>query len=463
MNGIRAISGSRGFKVFLLLVLVLLFLIPTGMIRNIIWERKIRSMEVEEEILRSWGEEFVIQGPLLRIPCVERKEIKTRTDKGEETKIQETAFYLWTVPKELLGRTELGTEIKRRGIFSVPLFTGTVRLSGSFDSAVLEKELLPGQTAFPEKAELVITLSSQRGIRGVTAAAWNAGALEFLPGDLGFAAGQAGGIHAAAPQKQGINSFDIVLAAQGGKSLGMVPVGEDSVFEVSADWPAPSFKGAYLPVSHNLSESGFSARWEISHLSRNIPLAWKEGGTTGAENSPGNRISFGANSFGVDFFKALDQYDVNTRAVKYALLFIVIPFLSFFLFEIFLRRNIHPVQYLLAGLGNAVFYLLLLSFSEHINFGAAYLVSAASVIALTTFYSRSLLGAWGKSWIMGFIMLLCYSFLYFTLQSEDWALLAGSVGTFSMVALVMFLTRKLDWGMKPAVPAPIPDDDSVSL
>jgi inner membrane protein len=443
-------------------MLVLLFLIPTGMIRNIIWERKIRSTEVEEEIMRSWGEEFVIQGPLLRIPCVERKEIKTRTGKEEETKIQETAFYLWTVPKELLGRTELGTEIKRRGIFSVPLFTGTVHLSGFFDSAVLEKELLPGQTAFPEKAELVITLSSQRGIRGVTTAAWNGGGLEFLPGDLGFAAPQAGGIHAAAPQKQGINSFDIVLAAQGGKSLRMVPLGEDSIFEVNADWPAPSFKGAYLPVSHNLTESGFGARWEISHLSRNIPLAWKEGEST-AENSQKKEISFGDNSFGVDFFKALDHYDINTRAVKYALLFIVIPFLSFFLFEIFLRRDIHPVQYLLAGLGNAVFYLLLLSFSEHMNFGLAYLISAASVIAMTTFYSRSLLGAWGKSWIMGFIMLLCYSFLYFTLQSEDWALLAGSVGTFCIVALVMFLTRKLDWGMKPAAPAPIPDGDPVSL
>jgi inner membrane protein len=154
----------------------------------------------------------------------------------------------------------------------------------------------------------------------------------------------------------------------------------------------------------------------------------------------------------VHFFKALDHYDVNTRAVKYALLFIIIPFLSFFLFEIFLRRDIHPVQYLLAGLGNAVFYLLLLSFSEHMPFAAAYLISAASVVVMMSLYSRSLLGAWSKSWIMGFIMVLCYSFLYFTLQSEDWALLIGSVGAFCIVALVMFLTRRFDWraGRSPA-------------
>jgi inner membrane protein len=152
--------------------------------------------------------------------------------------------------------------------------------------------------------------------------------------------------------------------------------------------------------------------------------------------------------FGVNFFKALDHYAVNTRAVKYALLFIIIPFLSFFLFEIFLKRDIHPVQYLLAGIGNVVFYLLLLSFSEHLPFAAAYGISALAVIVMMSLYSRSILGSWGKSWLMGFITLLCYSFLYFTLQSEDWALLTGSIGIFCITALVMFLTRKLDWSPK---------------
>ncbi|MDR2553166.1 MAG: cell envelope integrity protein CreD [Treponema sp.] len=465
MERIKTLAGSRGFKVFLLLVLILLFLIPTGMVQSLIWERKERSLEVEEDILRSWGDEFVVQGPVLRIPCREREEIKTKTGREEEVKILEKDFYLWIVPEELQGTAALGTETKRRGIFSVPLFSGTIRLNGSFDPAVIAGELAPNQRALPEKAELVIALASQRGIRGVTAAAWNGENLEFVPGDLGFAASQeddrpvrtGGGIWAAASLAGADAVFDITLSIQGGKSLRMIPLGKDSVFDISADWSAPSFQGAYLPVSHETGGGGFNARWEISRLSRNIPLAWKEGASQGGASA--ENFSMGENSFGVNFFKALDHYDVNTRAVKYALLFIIIPFLSFFLFEIFLRRDIHPVQYLLAGLGNVVFYLLLLSFSEHMPFTGAYCISALAVIVMMSLYSRSLLGSKGKSWIMGFIMVLCYSFLYFTLQSEDWALMMGSIGAFSVLALVMFLTRKFDWRGKrdEVLPAPTPD------
>ncbi|GHV86009.1 cell envelope integrity protein CreD [Spirochaetia bacterium] len=451
---LRRLSESRGFKVFLLAVLILLFLIPTGMIKGIIWERKERSLEVERDIMNSWGDEFVVQGPVLRIPGMEREEVKTTTNRGEEVTVKETPFYLWVVPEELRGNTELKTEVKKRGIFSVPLFSGTVHLSGSFNTARAEKELGPNQRVFLEKAELVIALSNQRSIRGLEKADWNGTALEFLPGNLGFNAAaeydgrsfeySSGGIYAAAPLGAGSHNFDISLLVQGGKSVRMIPLGENSLFEVSADWPSPSFRGAYLPVSHTITGKGFSARWELSHLSRNIPLAWI-GGLPESKEGWNKSFSMSSNSFGVDFFKALDHYDVNTRAVKYALLFIIIPFLSFFLFEIFLRRDIHPVQYLLAGLGNAVFYLLLLSFSEHLPFALAYLVSAAAVIVMMSLYSRSLLDSWKKSWIMGFIMILCYSFLYFTLQSEDWALLIGSIGAFSIVALVMFLTRTLDW------------------
>jgi inner membrane protein len=300
---------------------------------------------------------------------------------------------------------------------------------------------------FPEQAELIIAMASQRGIRGVEKAAWNADEMAFLPGNRGFSVGsfagssvgrRQGGIYAAAPIKGPDKyEFDIVMAVQGGKSLRMVPLGEDSVFDVVADWLAPSFNGSYLPVRHNITETGFDARWEVSHLSRNIPLLW-----TGRDTG---EMDFSSALFGVNFFKVLDHYDVNTRAAKYALLFIIIPFLSLFLFEIFTRRPIHPVQYLLSGIGNVVFYLLLLSFSEHIAFAPAYFISALAVTAMMTLYSRSLLGAWNRSWLMAAIMALCYTFLYFTLQSEDWALLIGSIGCFGITGAVMFLTRRLDW------------------
>ncbi|MDR2211612.1 MAG: cell envelope integrity protein CreD [Spirochaetaceae bacterium] len=443
MERFKAVRASRGFKVFLLLVLILLFLIPTGMIQSLIFERQDRSLDTEEDIMRSWGAGYLIQGPVIRVPCKERTRTVNRKDGKVE--IHETDFDLWIVPQELRGTSELRTELKKRGIFSVPLFTGTIELSGYFDPAAIRRELTENQEAFPARAELVIALASQRGIRKVERALWNQGELNFSPGVQGLeTAGNqnlAGGIYAAAEFKpREKNNFDIVLEIQGGKSLNMIPLGENSIFDLKADWPAPSFQGSYLPVSHSISGGGFEAHWEISHLSRSIPLAWRSN-----SKDAGLGANFSDSLFGVDFFKVLDHYNLNTRAVKYALLFIIIPFLSFFLFEIFLKRNIHPVQYLLAGIGNVVFYLLLLSLSEHIAFAAAYGISAAAVIIMTSLYSRSLLDSWGKSWLVGFIMLLCYSFLYFTLQSEDWALLAGSVAIFLVTALVMFLTRRLDW------------------
>jgi inner membrane protein len=440
MKAIKTISGTGGFKVFLLVILVLLFLIPVSMIRNIIRERSFRASDAEEEIMNSWGGEFVIQGPVLRIPAREYEEVKTKNDKGEEkTELREFNFALWIVPEILNAGIQLGTEIKKRGIFSVPLFAGEVKLAGRFDPARVEKELKSNQVIFPERAELIIAMASQRGIRGVKKAEWDGGELAFLPGNRGFSVGRReGGIYASAPLSgPGKYDFDILMEVQGGKSLRMVPLGENSVFELSTDWTAPSFNGSYLPVRYTVSETGFDARWEVSHLSRNIPLIWT--GTLAGE------MDFSSALFGVNFFKVLDHYNVNTRAVKYALLCIIIPFLSLFLFEIFSRRQIHPVQYLLSGIGNVIFYLLLLSFSEHIAFTPAYLIAALAVSAMMSLYSRSLLGAWNRSWLMAAIMLLCYTFLYFTLQSEDWALLIGSLGCFGITGAVMFLTRRLDW------------------
>jgi inner membrane protein len=454
MKSIKSITGTGGFKVFMLLVLILLFLIPVSMIRGIIRERSYRALEAEEEIMNSWGEEFVIQGPVLRIPAKEYQQIKTKNEKGEEkTEIRECDFTFWIVPEILNADVKLGTEIKKRGIFSVPLFSGAVKLSGRFDPARVEKELKANQVILSEQAELVIAMASQRGIRGVEKAAWNSGELaSFLPGDRGFSAGRTqGGIYAAAPiTGAGTYEFDIHMTVQGGKSLRMVPLGKDSVFELAADWPAPSFNGYYLPVRHTISETGFDARWEVSHLSRNIPLIWTE--------SAGVKMDFSSALFGVSFFKVLDHYNVNTRAAKYALLFIIIPFLSLFLFELFTRRPIHPAQYLLSGIGNVIFYLLLLSLSEHIAFAPAYLISALALSIMMALYSRSLLGAWNRSWLMAAIMGLCYTFLYFTLQSEDWALLIGSIGCFGITGAVMFLTRRLDWyGGKEANPPPSSD------
>jgi len=218
-----------------------------------------------------------------------------------------------------------------------------------------------------------------------------------------------------------------------------LPMGQDTHAVVTADWASPSFQGSYLPGSSTITGADFSADWDISYLSRNIPLYWKN------EAGDSSSRDFSNSFFGVNFFRAIDTYSLNTRAVKYAILFLIVPFLTLFLLEVFTKKRIHPVPYLLSGIANIIFYLLLLSLSEQMQFYLAYLIAALAVTALLTLYSRSLLPSWKKSWYMGFVVLVSYVLLYAVLNAESYALLIGSIGAFVVVALVMFLTRKLDW------------------
>ena len=438
-------NGSKvgGFKIGVLAVLILLFLIPLTMVQSIIYERRERARSAEMEIMESWGGEFLVLGPVLQIPGKTYTQVRSRNESGVEiTETRESVFTLRVVPEELNVEINLGTETRRRGIFSVPLFSGTVNFSGQFDLDRVVRELRDNQEIFPEDAELLFALASQRGIRGINSAEWNNGTIDFLsgnPGTVPLHGGSRGGIYGqvlAVPDEK--NSFNIVISVQGGRAMRMVPLGEETNVVLQADWPSPSFQGSYLPLSRNIDPGGFSAHWQISHLSRNIPPYWDES----------QRIEPGSEMFGVNFFEVMDHYAMNIRAAKYGILFIIIPFLSLFIFEMILRRNIHIIQYILSGIGNVTFYLLLLSFSEHIPFLAAYVISVFSVAAMMTLYSSSLLGSWRKAPFMTLIMILCYAYLYFTLQSEDMALLIGSIGVFAITGIVMFITRNMKGGEK---------------
>jgi inner membrane protein len=304
-------------------------------------------------------------------------------------------------------------------------------------------ELAANEEVFLNQAELVIALSSQKGIRKINASTWNDEELFFKPGNRGyrlFSHGDiisAGGICASLSRFENrAASFYISIDIQGGQYMRFLPMGQDTHAAVSADWPSPSFQGAYLPGESSISETDFSASWDINYLSRDIPLFLK---------NYGEGQTYSGSLFGVDFFRAVDTYALNTRAVKYAVLFLIVPFLTLFLLELFTKKRIHPVPYLLSGIGNAVFYLLLLSLSEQLPFYTAYLIAALAVSVMMTLYSRSLLPSWSKSWYMGLTVSISYVLLYAVLNAESYALLIGSVGTFVVLALVMFLTRKLDW------------------
>jgi len=441
----KDITSSGAFKIGVLVLLILLLLIPIAMIRSLVRERSHRAVEAEQSIMEAWGSQFALYGPVIRIPVVEREERRTTTEKeGEKIEIIQRNKTLWITPKDVDIRANFSAEKKKRGIFSVALFSGDVSLSGSFSLERAIDEVKPNQTMNLQQAEIIIGLASQKGIRRIIKADWNGSELFFKPGNRNFSYDGTGdnGINAiSAFDADGVNTFDIQFAVQGGKSMRILPIGETTLARIQSDWPSPSYQGGFLPASHTLSESGFDAQWEISYLSRSIPLFW----FSDEKGVYDGRIGLHSELFGVDFFKPLDHYALNERAVKYAILFLVIPFLTLFFLEIFSKKSIHPAQYLLSGFANVIFYLLLLSISEHLSFSIAYLIAAAALTGMMALYAYSLLEAWTRSAYMSLVMALLYLILYLTLNAEDWALLIGSIAAFAICGVVMFLTRKLDW------------------
>jgi inner membrane protein len=238
--------------------------------------------------------------------------------------------------------------------------------------------------------------------------------------------------------------YQVGLTLQGTGDFEVSPVGRDSHVKLASNWPHPGFTGEFLPRAREVDDHGFAAEWQTSFFATNMEEALARCAPSADAN---NRScdTFRAQHFGVSFVDPVDQYLKSERAAKYAFLFIGLTFAGFLVLEVLRRHRVHPVQYGLVGLSLALFFLLLLSFSEHIGFAAAYAVSAAACVGLITFYVRHTLASRAHAFGFGGALAALYALLYGILSSEDYALLMGALLVFGVLAAVMVLTRRVDW------------------
>jgi inner membrane protein len=211
-------------------------------------------------------------------------------------------------------------------------------------------------------------------------------------------------------------------------------VGKETRVALTSNWASPSFQGEFLPAARSVTKAGFSAEWKVLHLNRNYPQAWI-----------GPNKELPASVFGVSFLTPVDDYAKTMRTAKYALLFIVLTFSCFFAIEILGGKTVHPIQYLLVGLALVTFYTLLLSLTEHVLFKYAYLIATVSVVGLVSAYARSVLATARLGATVAALLSGLYGYLYVLLQLEGYALLLGTTGLFTVLALFMVLTRRVDW------------------
>jgi inner membrane protein len=437
----RAFQRMRDSALFRVLgtsFLVLLLQIPVGIIAHTIDERRMTKDAAAADVTRTWGGSQELVGPILTVPSIERW--------LEGDKPRQRTVVRHFLPRVLSVRGRADTEVRRRGIFDVPLFAAQLRIEGSF---VLPE---PGQFAARaediqwQRASLSIGVADPKAIRACSPLSWGDRRAPFEPGP-GDVGGLGSGLHVllADPGRLGAVvpfSFDLTLGGSG--RLAVVPAGDETVVALGSRWPDPSFDGAWLPVERRVGAQGFEATWRVLNLGRNFPSSW-----IGKEVDRG---TLSASAFGVTLLSPVDTYRTNDRAVKYQLLFLGLTFLGFTLFELLAGLRVHPFQYLLVGLSLCLFYLLLLSLSEQIGFLLAYAIAAELVVALFTIYVRFVLGSWTRAIGLGAFLWVLYGFLYVLLQIQDYALLAGSLGLFVVLAAVMWFTRNVDWYRAGAAP-----------
>lgn len=436
----EAIGNSQITKVGVIFLLTLILQVPILMIDGTIGERQQRSSEAEMEISAKWGREQTVIGPILTIPCERDIKQKVQRDGVEEEKVvsvqTEQAHFL---AEDLHIQAKTDHSRRHRGIFEVPVFRLDLAVTGNFSKPdFTEFDNKPDRILW-DKATLTMLIADARTITSHAMLAWNGEEIDFKPG-TGNPDIPGNGIHLSLKGRlaEGESfSFKSRLSLQGSRSLTFAPVAGATTVAVDANWPDPSFQGNWLPSEQAVSDHGFTASWQVASLGRNFPQRWTSRGEVfkNIQNS----------LFGVDFISPVNTYRMVDRSVKYQFLFLTLTFVTLWLFEVLGGVRLHPLHYLLVGAGMCLFYLLLLSLSEHLNFLLAYLVAALAIVLLLAGYCAAILGSVGRAAVVGGFIILLYSYLYTLLVNQDYALLAGSTGLFLLLATVMYLTRKIDW------------------
>ncbi len=425
---------SMGFKLVVVSLLALLMTIPALFVMNIVEDRTNRAKEVVQEISGHVGGQQTFLGPVLAIPYA----IPPAYNGGTVA----TGVYV-VFPVEGDTAVKVRTEQRRRSLFKVPVFQADLQFDAAFDLAGVPAAAPTGATLEWSRAELLVGVSNAHGALADGTLTVNGKTVTFAPADS-----------ISGPNEEqrlpltylGVSAKDMAqpnatfrakaaLRFSGAQRLAVLAYGKTSHVRVEGDWPSPGFDGTFLPIKRVVSPQGFSGEWLVPFIARGVRA---EGTNVAVSN-------LDSSALGVSFIEVADPYQSVNRSLKYVALFVGLVFLSYFVFEVTARKRVHPAQYMLVGLAQLIFYLLLLSLAEHIGFDWGFLVAGGSTVLLLSANAKWIFGSVAQGLRAFVVFSLLYVFIYLLLRLEDNALLVGAVASFVAVAAVMYFTRKMDW------------------
>ncbi|MDQ3270089.1 MAG: cell envelope integrity protein CreD [Pseudomonadota bacterium] len=449
-------------KMLLVLGMTLAILVPLQMVRAVIHDRQAYRAQVVASVGRSYAGPQAFAGPVLVVPYTETIEVHEKDSDGVARKQLRKVERRWTFfPGDLVIGGKINPSTRRRGPHQVRVYEWQGFAEASFD-AVIPADPEPQHPRAIGRPWLGYAVADVRGLSAAPQLRMD-GVPVALHEGLGLSehAGLHARLDAPEPGQRLAMRTRLQFALGGTESLALVPLGTSNRFQLESAWPHPGFGGSFLPRSHDISDSGFTATWDIASMATRAQAQFLAGEplpTVVAQQAGDDQatLSDGLDAVGLTLVDPVNVYSQADRASKYGLLFVLLTFVGFFLFELIRQSPIHPIQYGLVGLALAIFFLLLVSLSEHIAFGRAYLVASAACIGLIAFYLSAVLH--GTARAAGFAAMLAtlYAALYGLLISEDLALVLGAGLLFLVLSAIMVVTRRVEWYAVPARSATAP-------
>lgn len=420
-----------GLKLIVVCGLAVSMTVPAFFVEGLVEERTARAADVVRQISGQSGGEQTFLGPTLVIPY--------RSSSSRDN-------YL-VFPEVATATVKTVTTERRRSLFKVPVFQADLKLEAAFDltgvpaSAPLDADL------DWDRAEIVVGVTDARGALANATLTAEGKTITMVPAEcapeiiIGASQGQRtkltlfGARIDSLAKPNGRFHVTASLRFSGARRMAVLAYGKTTHVSMQGDWPSPGFDGAFLPVRRTVTGNGFTAEWSVPFIARGVR----------AEGSGDAAAGLKATELGTSFIQMADPYQSVNRSLKYVLLFLGLLFLSYFVFEVMTRKRVHPAQYILVGVAQIIFYLLLLSLAERLGFDLGFLLAGGATVALLSanagwvFASR----VQGRRALASFTLL--YAVTYLLLRAEDDALLVGAMASFLAVAATMYLTRRIDW------------------
>ncbi|WP_426286979.1 cell envelope integrity protein CreD [Luteibacter sp. E-22] len=421
-------------KVLGIAMLALVMLIPLSQADGLVRERQAMRDAAFTRVAEGWGGPQTVGGLVLAVPT----RYETQGSDGKVVSVRDGTEIVLADEQSTVA--DLAVDRRRVGMYEVPVYTGEVTIHGRILPEDLRRFTTDtGAAWYPAKAELRLLIADTRGLQGITALTVDGHTARLSSSTARM--GPYTVLSAPVPVDPGRDTpldFALTLRIAGTGSFSALPLARTNTLRIRSPWPDPSFTGALLPGQRSVGARGFDATWRVLDLNRAYGQHWDV-----SDANVAARLEPSAS--GVKLYQPGGVYQQNDRAGKYGLLFIALTFVAFFLFEILKGLRLHPVQYLLVGAAMTSFYVLLLALSEQIGFGPAYLVAAAAVVLIVGGYAMAALRARAAGLALGGVLALVYAILYGLIGAEQYALLIGSIVLVAVIALLMYLTRRIDW------------------